>query len=307
MLATADVIRKQARRLERWERLARGEDADRIAQWVIARRAAYGLGLADVRKLDRWIDSVWLAPIGVGAGGVIAATSSLTPVDVLGGSAIVGWFLSTQSTITVATGVSNWSPTFGASPVFAQATGGQQPLYTANDSTLYGRGSFLGDGADDFLNSTVDLPAGTIPTYMRFVLKQVVWTAGTYFCGGSSANTIGASGLTPQLRLVAASGNTSSNNGGATIGSWARVEALSYIGAYFFKCGATEFTGTFALATDAVANWAICARSAGGTGANYSNIAISELLLATGSTPTALQRALLDGITNRYYKGAVLL
>lgn len=304
MLATPDPIRRQTCPLERWERLARAEEADRIAQWVIARRALYGLEVAAVRKLDRWIDFIWAAPDGVGSTGVVGATCAITPVDVLGGAAIVGWFTGNAG-ITVATGISNWSPTFGACPVFAQALGPSQPLYTANDSTLYGRGSMLGDGVDDFLNSTVNFPFGTTQTYKRLIVKLGTWVVAKFLCGGGSAYGLNTVVASPQIRISAASGNTTAGIGGAAVGVWSRVEALFYTGPYFLKCGATEITGTFALSNDEGPNYAVFARSAAGSGSGFMNVAIAEMLFATGITPTALQRALLDGITASFYKGTV--
>jgi len=81
--------------------------------------------------------------VGVGRGLLVGAPkkSLWSPASL--GSALVGWWDASQSsTITIATGVSNWASRSPATIALTQATGAHQPTYAANTVTSTGQQGF---------------------------------------------------------------------------------------------------------------------------------------------------------------------
>jgi hypothetical protein len=290
------------RRFETWERFQRARDAEFVARYVLDNRQKYALGVHDLKRLDRWIDRVFVLGLGAVPGaGNTGGGAVLTPVDVVGTANIAAWWR-TDSGITLGTGVGSWVPIVGTG-TFAQATSTKQPLFTANDSTLFGRGTFVGDGFDDYLTAPLTLatPSLATPNFFRFIFKTVVHLSGLALLGtGSNQMSVTMGGVSPALlqrNTVAVNSNT-----GAPVGTWTRLEVyFSGTTADSLKLGSTLVAaGVSAAATVPGPNFTLCAR----TTASYSQSAFSEGL-ALNILPSSLQLALLDGLTAHFYKGTV--
>ena len=281
---------------EKWERIARGEEAQRIVE--IVRGDTRWIG--DPR-LDQWVERVYCSSMGIGAAGA-AAARPLGPVDVLGGSSTIVGYVQGELGISTATGVSGWLSQIGGSTLdFSQAGTTQQPVYTANDSTLWGRSTVKGDGTNDVLNSAWNPPApGTTPSWMRCVVNRVTDVAnGTLFAGTSTITLrFARTGST----LVVNTNGTSSTTRTMTIATWYRTESLfNNATSDYLKVGASSTTGTNTGNGDP-ASWRLFATSTGGV--NPGNFSLSKLLVCNAN-PTDLQKALFDGIDRSFYNGNI--
>jgi len=288
------------RKLESFERYQRAKEAEKIALFCLDNRSKYDLSICDLRKLENWIDKIYTLGISVVPGGLVSQGASITPVDIIGSSGIIGWWR-TDSGVTTATGISAWAPIFGTAGTFTQATGTTQPAWTANNSSIFGRGSFAGDGVDDILNVTnpFNLP-GTAPSWHRFIFNQISNTNGSsLFANGLTVLCVNQA-TSPQL---VQRNNTGGNlNSGAAINTWCRMEVYfsNSINDYL-KCASTSVAGTNSGNTGGNGpTFCLCARPTN----NYSHVAFAEYL-ALNILPSTLQRAQLDGLTNLYYNSTI--
>lgn len=288
------------RGFEKWERLARAEEAQRIAE--IVRRDARWIGDPQV---DQWVERIYCMSFGLEAAGA-AAAMPLGPLDVLGGSSTVVGYVQGELGITTATGVSAWASQIGGSTLdFSQAGTTQQPVYTANDSTLWGRSTVAGDGSNDVLNSAWNPPApGTTPSWIRCVANRVTDVAAGTLFAGTSTTTLRFARSNATLVLI--TNGTSSSTRTMTIATWYRTEAMFANSATvdYLKVGSSNTGVGTATGNGDPATWRLFSTST--AGANPGNYSLSKLLVLNAE-PTALQKALFDGIDTAFYNGNITM
>jgi hypothetical protein len=281
---------------EKWERFARAEEAQRIAD-LIVREKLWTPG----RALDQWVERVWCIGSGMAEAGA-AATCPLGVLDVVSAANVIG-YLQADFGISLATGVSAWASQIGGVTLdMAQGTGANQPAYSANDATLWGRPSVTGDGSNDFMTNTWNPdPPGTTPSWFHFIFKPITWLANKRFIGGIG---VGVQAIaTPQMR------NSNGTNGGTVspvLNTWNRGEALfnNTVGDYLIAgARAGIATGTNTGNTNVAAN-AVQLFAGGGT--NNGNMACNRLLIMNAD-PTALQKAIFDGLELAHFNGNITL
>ena len=178
------------------------------------------------------------------------------------------WLLSGDlSTITKDGGnlVSQWNDRQGSGRDLIQATGSNQPLWSA-DGVLF-------DGIDNFMASLTFTLAQ--PTFLYILMKQVTWTSGDYFYDGFNDNSgaILQSSSSPILRAYA--GSLSTNNGNAPLDTFVVVK-VKYQGATSkFQINATTaVTGNFG--TRAMDGLTLGARK---IATGFSNIQVKEMIV----------------------------
>lgn len=286
------------RGLEKWERIARAEAAQRVVEWVLReKRWAPGTGL------DQWVERIYCSAgsMNIPAGG--AAGIPLGPSDVIATTDIVG-YLQGELGITIVTGVSAWASQIGGSTLsMAQATTGKQPAYSANNATVWGRSTVTADGTDDTVASGWTFPAPlTTPSWIRTVSNRVTdITNGTLFGGASNAVCRCLRGSATEVR------NNDLTNGPLVtmnVNTWYRTEH-SFVNstADYLKVGANSNTGTD---TGNGTSSSFRLFGVGATPTSPGNYAVQKFLVCK-ITPSALQRALLDGIDSSFYNGNIAL
>ena len=127
---------------------------------------------------------------------------------------------SVLSSITIATGVSQWNDLSGNNNNLLQATTTAQPSYAANTVTFNGTTDLMKTGAFTLVQ----------PETVYAVFKQNTWVLNTYVWDGHTSNSgsLLQANTTPQLQAYA--GSTIAFNGGLAVGS-AGVVAVCYQGA----------------------------------------------------------------------------
>lgn len=222
----------------------------------------------------------------------------VTPLTIITSVSVVQWIRGDLG-ITLATGVSAWADQSGNSHHFAQATGNQQPLYTAADATLNNRPTVTGDGANDVLtNGTLPNGAGL---WMSGLIKMVTWVASTATWGGLAGDICDLlpSGVSPTLSQF--NGSFANANGGLPVGSWGRVEAnYANTAAAYLKLRSTNVGGA-AVGAGSGTGCSIFASA----GVAFANHAIAERIVCSG-LPTPGEITALDAYyTARYGAGLV--
>lgn len=283
------------RPFEKCERLARAEEAQSIVE--IVRRDPQWRRDA---RLDQWVERIWCTTTGGAAASGATGAQSLGPVDVLGGASTIVGYLQGELGITISTGVSAWASQIGGTTLdMAQATGANQPAYSANNALFWGRATVTGDGSNDFMTNAWDPAApATTPAYLRFATSRSTHvlsarlTAGFGTVGGSVADT------------MRASLSSTGNNVAMSLNTLYRVEVLFTNSASdYFNCGSAGTTGARGNTDVAAGAVSIFATSAG---AGPSTHSISKMLVLNAG-PSTLQRALLDAIDSRFYNGNISL
>jgi hypothetical protein len=108
---------------------------------------------------------------------------------------------SDASTITVATGVSEWRDKSGRNKHFTQTTGNNQPA--TGSATMGGKNAILFDGTDDFLECATPM-TDALPLTFFFVFRLVAKLSNSiYYAGGTAASNFhlrhNASGGSPMV------------------------------------------------------------------------------------------------------------
>lgn len=285
------AARLEPRPFTRAERLSRAEEAQRVVDLIIREK----LWTPD-RALDQWVERVYCAGFGMAEAGASAA-ATIGVLDVVSSANVVG-SLQADLGITLATGVNGWASQIGGTTLDAtQGTGGNQPAYDTTHALFWGRPAVTGDGSNDYLNTSWDIPAtGTSPTYQRVVASRASWgtnlrlTNGLSIRGGAASETI---------RAIA---NVLGSDIAMANGAAYRIELLCNNSASdYMKVGSTQVTENLGSANPAAGAYALLATTTGTFASTYS---ISKLL-ALNVGPSALQRALLDGIDRVYYNGLI--
>jgi hypothetical protein len=202
--------------------------------------------------------------------------------------------------VTVATGVSTWTDISGNAKNYTQGTGANQPSYST--TTLNGFPVLTFDGSNDSLSATLALPlAGTTPTYLAMVMRQVAWVAGGCIIGDTQTGAnfpkyVNEITSTPNLQAF---NGVARNNSAATLGNWVLVEVYwSNTTADFFKIGSTNVTGV-AMGNSGVST----GRSLGfgsGTGQFNWSGEIAMVMYCSGLPSAAERAALADAVTVKY-------
>lgn len=258
--------------------------------------------------------AVTLTAVAVSSVGAIVVTSPGISVTVAAASTPLGiitsvpfkmWFRG--DVVTQSAGlVSQWTDQSTGANHEIQATGANQPGYTAADATLGNRGTLQGGGTKTLNCAGVVCP---ISYWMLAVVKQKTWTAGrclTSSPGGSGLVQIMQSGVSPQL--TGRGGNSgavqSVDTGGAALGAWKRISmAESNATTDFLKVGSVVSTGT-AFGRTATSNQLTLLSAWGG--GNVADVDIAEFIMTTG-IPTPTEIANIDSYLSSYYSLPSLL
>jgi hypothetical protein len=289
------------RGFEKWERIARGEEAQHVANEVRARNPRWRRD----STLDQWVERVYCAGFGMADAGAIAARP-LGVTDALSGTSTIVGSLQGELGVTTATGVSAWASQLGGTTLdVTQGTGANQPLLTTLDATIWARSTVTSDGSNDVLNSAWNPPApGTTPSWIRCVAKRISQLADSMYAGTSTSTLRFAGNGAAQTAL--ATNGTTSTSVALTTGTWYRTECLfaNSAAADYLKIGAnTTGTGT-AFGNGDPASWRLFASTS--AAANPGNYAMQKVLVLNAA-PSSLQKAILDEVDRRYYNGNISL
>lgn len=208
-----------------------------------------------------------------------------TPADIFGANLVERW--KSTNGITIGTGVSSWLGMVAATD-FAQATGANQPAYSASGGPN-NKPYLTLDGSNDSLAATLVRAApGTTPAIIWQVARQISWTANDPLMNDAASTMITRQvGASPQL-VIFAGGTNRATNGGALLSTWARIQAE-------FRNSVGTADRLLCIATDAAAaatsgNTAgtgpLLGRNSGSTA--FGNFDTTEICLIK-VTPTATQ------------------
>lgn len=205
------------------------------------------------------------------------------------------------SDITIATGVSQWNGKKGVAS-WTQATGADQPTFTAVDATLNNRGSVSGAGGTVHMNSNLNRPApGTEPTWILAVFRIDTWVvSSSLFAAGTSFMQVSCITATPQIRMR--NGVNGTPVGGATEDSWARGQFFFNSAASSIRSGAVS-AGPFDCGNNDPGNMLLFARPGP---VDVGIMSVAELIFCSGE-PSAAELSAIDAQIATYYGAGVLV
>lgn len=212
------------------------------------------------------------------------------------------FFFSGDLGVTIGTGVSAWADQSGNGRNATQATGGNQPAYSATG--LNSKGVITFDGTDDHINIAYIPPApATTPSWYWIVFNPLV---------GATGATFFASNNTSRHRFYWASTTTTSincanavDNSSTTAATWYRAEVFfNNSTTDYKKIGVNKVTGNDAGNNAGATNFTIGAINT--TPTSPSNVSIACFGCWAGE-PTANEKTALDMWVQRYYGGSVII
>lgn len=187
-----------------------------------------------------------LGAIGNGTAGAVAASkgaggSVINFTSFFTGANILQAVQSDIGVTLVSGGVSVWADQASSPHNFTQGTAGARPTMTTG---LNGFPGVLFDGVDDFVDSTLNIPApGTTPCFVWGVYRIISAPAGSSTIFGSTAFV---EAVISQVSRNSAgfNGTIANSNSGSAAGAWGRVECLfTNSTSDYCKFGATVVSG----------------------------------------------------------------
>jgi hypothetical protein len=156
--------------------------------------------------------------------GVVAASGQVTAAGIpacLTDGNTFAWYSAEVGNVTKdgSNLVSNWDDLSANDYDLVQATGTNQPVWSADGITFDGSDNFMSTGAKVLVQ----------PTFVYCVVKLIIWSGNGYFFDGEEGYYHGGVygyATTPQIRARA---NTeSSNNDDLVVGDWTIIRVLFY-------------------------------------------------------------------------------
>ena len=205
----------------------------------------------------------------------------------------VGWYAAGDGSATYVTKdgsdfVSEWKDLSGASHALLQATGTNQPLWTADGVLFDGMESFLKTDTFNYIQ----------PVFVYAVVKMITWANARYIWDGYTNDRLVfyQSGVSPQVKIYA--GKLSPVNGNLAMETLGIVRALYYgASSKFIIDNTTPLTGemgsnaphgiTLGARADAAAN-------------TFGNILLAELIYRNTADDAATETAIYNYLANKY-------
>lgn len=221
------------------------------------------------------------------------------PLGIVTSTTALGIYLS--ETVTIGTGVSSWTDLSGANRHMTQATGANQPAWSASDAAFNGYPSVTFDGVNDNVGVTM---ATGVTTYIWMVLRQISWISGGFILtdNGGATNVLYDAGGTasPQISQYNGAGPTNTNSG-AAVGSTKRVAAAwTNSNSDFVLAGSSTITGA-----NSGSSTSTTLRIGGTPTTNFANVAVAALFVYP-ALPSAAERAALDNWGASKYGSSIL-
>src|SRR3990167_1687871 len=195
-----------------------------------------------------------------------AVAASYLPSD--NPTSLIAWFR-TGVGITESGGfASAWADQSGNGNNLLQATGTNQPAYSAGVLTFDGIDNFMATAGFTF----------TQPGQLSILVNMVSWTSARYMTDGDSSEddfALQQSGSTPNVRLVAGNAASSLATTQITVGSYHVVSAMFNGASSSIKVDSNSvITGT--VTSGGIGGFALGSRGAGGLN---TNIEVKEIIL----------------------------
>ncbi|HLD89528.1 MAG TPA: hypothetical protein VI911_00655 [Patescibacteria group bacterium] len=181
--------------------------------------------------------------------------------------------------------VSRWNDRLGSGHDLIQATGTKQPLWSAT--------GILFDGIDNFMKTATF----TInqPTFIYAVLKQITWTIADRIWDGNSADygTLYQNLTTPGMKVYAGAGSAQKN---LTLDTFGIIRVLLNGASSKFQINSdAAATGNFG-----IRNMAGFTLGANGSGTNYSNIEVKEIIMRRIADASGDETAIYNYLATKY-------
>lgn len=256
--------------------------------WVVAGVGATSVvGTDDLKATNVTTSSV------VGSfNNIITFTQSLGVTVLFGVQSDLGVTLNTST-------VSQWNDQSGNSNNLVQATGANQPAYTANDATLNNLPSIsCASASSQFMTaSALDLPAPPLTIYAIF--RQTAWTAAHELWAAGTGDQYALSPNTSTPSLVMYDGVAVNLSSGATLNTWVRAVAI-FQGSTSdsLKLGsAAAVTGASAGSGNPTAGFNICKNTGG---ANLADVKLALVMFISGALSAGNQASIDAAIASKY-------
>ena len=223
---------------------------------------------------------------------VSSGPAPTTPLTIFGANT-TQWIRSDLGVSLNGSTVSNWADQSGNGNHYTQASAPLQPAYSASDATLNNLPTVTGDGVDDLMASALSLAApGTTKVWIWSVLKQVSWTANDRLLGGDTVEGMLLYQLTASPNIRQFDGSNGNQLTALAVGSWGAVAAY-YDGA---ATSSIQLNDNVPVSGTTPGNTACTGRRIfAGITAATGNVALAELAIITGITPSAGQLSQMSG------------